>query len=223
MRLKVVSGAVLFVLGLSALSGCVAPVAVVAGAAVTGGTLYSISGGGEASYDVVAVQPTPAALSRIQTAERIALYPSIDGTDGQTIETARENTDLSVVSATATVDWVKRRGGDFSVMTTAEKAREVGRMAQDVGANIGLFVELEGQQSDTSLFVGNSEIIYLLRVNLVAAGDGEVLWSEPGRLRIRVGGAVPGAAEITRVRDEAIADRVMQIRGGGSSTAVAAN
>ncbi|MEM9784669.1 MAG: hypothetical protein AAF899_19635 [Pseudomonadota bacterium] len=193
------------------LSGCVAA-ALVAGTAVTGGTLYSISGGGEASYEVAAVQPAPAAAARIGSARSVALYPSMDGTDGQTISTARARTDLEVVSATKTVAWVRDSNADFAVMTSDEKATHVGRLAAGVGADLGIFAELTGQQSDPSLFVGNSEIIYDLRVTMVAAGDGDVLWSEPGRLRIRMGAAVPGAAEITRVRDEAIADRVMQIR-----------
>ena len=205
---------------LAPLTGCAAA-AGAAGYAVYGATMafsgyqiYSISSGGEAAFDVEKSDPRPAALSDIRAARTLTIYPHQDGNDGARVDAMRLNTNLSVVSSTDTIPWVQGTGNaTLSSIPTTEKYQTAQRLGAGHDADLVLMVELEGEEADMSIFVGNIAVIYHIRT-IVNGGDGDVLWTEKHKLRVRSGATPPGRAELIKVVYLGVADRLMELRTG---------
>jgi len=203
------------------LNGCVAAApaimiaATAATTAITGYQIYSITGGGEASFSIERADPSPKSLDIIRQSKSMVIYPFQDGSDGQSIDIFREKTDLKIVSSTKTIQWIKEHENPgLQSMPTEEKSRIGTQLARAHNAHLALLIENTDQIVNSSYFPGNTTVTTKYVATLIRARTGEVLWTENHELVVREGGAPPGQNELNRVIYDGISTRIMEIRSG---------
>lgn len=200
--------------------GCMAaPVAFSAMTFGYGGySTYQMAYGGEASFEITPSNPSPAALDEIRRSKSIVFPPDINA--GRTVDIVRERTDLSVVSSTKTVPWMKEHGiEDFSRLPRNERRDALKRLARAHHADLGLMVEANGSpKASGAVVLYNYTTTSKFTTTLISGKTGNVLWTEEHQLRVTEGPRSPRQSELREVIAKGVADRLMEIRTGHKQT-----
>lgn len=202
------------------LSGCIAGAAMaplVIGGAASGFGIYKtvqLSTGGEAEVELSERTPDPDDLKTIQSARSIAVWPVLGG-EGNISENLSQLTGLDVISPSKVRRWVDDNGleREANILTSSEMGEYGTALGQHLGADLVLFVEhgkLQGVDQNFWSF-DRASIEYDFTMHLNSTLKKRLLWSEPGRLVIEVGGSLPGEDETNGVAQKVIAERVAEL------------
>lgn len=212
------------VVGLSGcLSGAIAASHLFVGATYGWGgyTIYKMNSGATASFEIERNDPNEKALSQIRQAKRVAIYPIEESgfinPQGEIIGIFRKKTDLTVVSSTETIRWVKGRKDAVAIseMPMDERYGVVSLLGEDTKADMVLYVSVSGPETDMTPLMASRTITTPLKTYLVDVQSGEVLWSESQKIVIGGGlSSMPSSDELSAVMIAGIADRIMELRTG---------
>ncbi|MEM7169964.1 MAG: hypothetical protein AAF530_07320 [Pseudomonadota bacterium] len=206
-------------LGLT-LSGCLAAAAygpMLVGGAAIGFSIFKtvqLSTGGEAVIELDEQDPEPGDLKTIRAANSIAVWP-VNGGEGEISDRLSRLTSLEVISPSNVRKWIDDNGHDrdASILTYAEKEQLSSQMGRNLGADLVLVVETgQMKQAEANVWsFDRGEIEFDFEMALVSSLKERIVWKEPGRLLIEVGGTIPGEGEINKIAQDAIAERVAQL------------
>lgn len=165
------------------LSGCVGGLYAASYAVAAGGTalgaygMYEVMRDGRLSLDAKTIELTPAGATALGAAKTVAIWPALDGTDGETVDKARPLVSARLVEPSKTTRWVRSQKialDDYSETERNAKLRQFGRA---MGADIVVFTQDVGQEAETGLFSAPKVRLQFL-TTAVRVSSGEVVWKE---------------------------------------------
>jgi hypothetical protein len=184
---------------------------------------YQFNKDGELDFRINRKDPDAQSLDKIVRAKTIALYPTRQNNDGEGVDIFRQNTNLTVISSTKTIQWAdKNNSPNLKSMPSDERTEIVARMARSVGADLGLFVTAGDPRSEVKGFIHKEPVIKIdFTTYIVDAKTEKTLWAEDQQIYVVVssGGKTPGVKEINAAAAKGIASRLMDLRLGRTPTA----
>ncbi len=202
------------------LNGCVAAplLLTVAGAAMTGYSLYNIGTVRNAKYEYPKSAPSETTTTALRGAQSVAVFPTNTGIDGNVVDIFNERSGYSAISSRKTIANIERHNVTQERILSypkAERGDELKRFGQSVGADLVVFAHITeaGTTNGLGVIVGRIDGVLTVNCQVYDGRTGQLILNENHKLTFD-GKTSPSNNDLAQVAATGIADRLYELRTG---------